>query len=176
MDTLVLNYMGMPHERISWQNAVALLVREVAEVVEEYTDRLIRSQRWTLKMPSIIRLLTKVKRKRGLKFSRQNVFLRDKGKCQYCGVRVTLQDATFDHVVPRCQGGQTRWENIVISCVSCNQKKSGRTPHEAGMNLHIEPIRPRSLPTPPGLRLSGAPNSWMPYIRDYLYMHGELEE
>lgn len=176
METLVLNYTGMPHERIPWQDAVALLVREVAEVVEEYADRLIRSQRWTLKMPSIIRLLTKVRRKRGLKFSRQNVFVRDKGRCQYCGVKVTMKDATFDHVVPRSQGGQTRWENIVISCVSCNQKKGGRTPEQAHMALRAEPVRPKSLPAPPGLKLSGAPESWMPYIRSYLYMHGELEE
>ena len=39
--------------------------------------------------------------------------------------------ATFDHVVPRSQGGATTWENVVIACAPCNRQKGGRTPAQA---------------------------------------------
>jgi hypothetical protein len=36
--------------------------------------------------------------------------LRDRFACQYCGGK---DDLTFDHLVPRSRGGQTRWDNVV---------------------------------------------------------------
>ena len=32
----------------------------------------------------------------------------------------------MDHVIPRDRGGGTSWENVVISCIHCNSKKSNR--------------------------------------------------
>ena len=86
---------------------------------------------------------------------------------------VTRSEATYDHVLPRTLGGKTSWDNIVIACVPCNQKKGGRTPHEAGMRLMRPPRRPDSAPAiriTVGLR--NAPESW----RDYLYWNVELDE
>ena len=80
---------------------------------------------------------------------------------------------TFDHVVPVAQGGRKDWENIVTCCVSCNRKKGGRTPAEAGMHLLRMPKRPQSAPAiriTVGLR--SAPESW----RDYLYWNVELDD
>jgi hypothetical protein len=82
-------------------------------------------------------------------------------------------ELTFDHVVPVAQGGRKDWENIVTCCVSCNRRKGGRTPAEAGMHLLRHPRRP-----PPGtfvrikLTLNFAPESW----RDFLYWNSELDE
>jgi 5-methylcytosine-specific restriction endonuclease McrA len=35
---------------------------------------------------------------------------------------------SFDHVIPRNQGGKTNWLNIVIACHACNSKKGARHP------------------------------------------------
>ena len=64
---------------------------------------------------------------------------RDSHTCQYCGGRA----GTVDHVQPKCQGGKTSWDNLVACCRSCNQKKGGRTPAEAGMKLLASVRSPR---------------------------------
>jgi hypothetical protein len=60
------------------------------------------------------------------------VYERDGRACRYCG---STQDLTIDHVVPRCQGGGDEADNLVVACRSCNSRKGGRTPDEAGMTL-----------------------------------------
>ncbi len=60
------------------------------------------------------------------------VYSRDGRKCRYCGAADRL---TIDHVVPRIQGGDDTPENLVVACKSCNSRKRGRTPEQAGMEL-----------------------------------------
>jgi len=180
MDTLVLNPSYQPVARISWQRAVTLLFLGTVEIVESYEDRTVRSVSFEVRMPSVIRFFRVVtRRKPAIRFSRENVHARDNGRCQYCRTRITRADATYDHVVPRSQGGKTNWENIVIACVGCNQRKGGRTPEQAGMRLSTAPVRPTKLPDV--LRLTftfqkGMPPSWKNWLRDLTYWHGSLEE
>lgn len=61
----------------------------------------------------------------------QSVYERDV-RCRYCGADDRL---TIDHVVPRCQGGRDDESNLVVACRSCNSRKGGRTPKQAGMVL-----------------------------------------
>ena len=82
--------------------------------------------------------------KKGVKFSRENVYTRDHGMCQYCSRKIPRTEATYDHVTPRRLGGLTRWENIVIACIECNRDKGGRTPEQAGMKLRQKPVKPKS--------------------------------
>lgn len=142
---LVLDQGFQPHRIVSWQRAVTMFWRGVCEIVEEY-DEEIRSVTLTMKMPAVVRLLRAVGRKRAVKFSRINVLTRDNFTCQYCGKHLAVRKLNYDHVVPRCQGGKTVWENIVTSCVPCNDRKRGRTPEQARMRLLKIPIRPKSLP------------------------------
>ena len=81
-----------------------------------------------------------------VKFSRLQVFMRDRHTCQYCARTLPKQRLNIDHVVPRIQGGKTTWENVVTSCHHCNRKKGGRTPTQAGMRLLSTPARPRVSP------------------------------
>ncbi len=179
MDTLVLSHTYEPVARVPWQRAITLLWEGKVEVIEEYENRIVRSITLELKVPSIIRFLRKIRdRKRAVKFSRENVYTRDHGSCQYCGNRVPRPEATYDHVIPRSQGGQTRWENVVICCTGCNQRKGGRTPAQAGMHLRSEPVKPKSLPE--SVRLTflfdkNAPPSWRQFARSYAYWNAELE-
>jgi 5-methylcytosine-specific restriction endonuclease McrA len=179
LDTLVLSAAYEPINQISWQAAVvAVLGGRPVEVLEVYEDREVRSVTFSMKIPAVIRYLVgKVGKRRGVRFSRENVYTRDKGRCQYCSKKLSRAEVTYDHVVPRAKGGKTRWENIVIACVSCNSRKANRTPEEAGMRLVSVPVKPKHLPET--LRLTftreKVPGQWASYLRSVVYMHGELE-
>jgi len=84
--------------------------------------------------------------KRHVRYSRANVFTRDKFTCQYCGSRPPRSQLNLDHVIPRSLGGRTTWENVVCSCVDCNRRKGGRTPEQARITLKRRPSRPRWTP------------------------------
>ncbi len=171
--TLLLNATFEPLKIISWQRAITLLTQGKVEVIDFY-DREIRGVTITFKLPSILRLLKLVKVKRGsqeVRFSRANIYLRDKHMCQYCGHKYPAEDLTFDHVIPQVQGGETTWENIVTACLSCNNKKGGRTPREARMRLIRKPEKPTWVPVVTlTFGIKNAPLSW----RDYLYWNVEL--
>ena len=121
-----------------WQTAIKAMFLERVDVVAHY-DREVHSPSIALKLPSVIALRDYVRPNEYPAFTRFNLFLRDKFRCVYCG---TNKELTFDHVVPRAHGGRTTWENVATACAPCNLRKGGRTPGEAHMNPHREPIRP----------------------------------
>lgn len=177
-DTLVLDINWQPVGRISWQRAITQYFKSRIEIIDSYEDRDIRSVTFSMKMPSIVRELSRYRRKNAVKFSRENVYARDKGMCQYCRKKISRAIATYDHVVPKGSGGKTKWENIVIACFECNQRKRDRTPDQAGMKLMQKPEKPKSLPN--NIRLTfvwhkGMPESWKNFLTDVSYWHGELE-
>jgi 5-methylcytosine-specific restriction endonuclease McrA len=170
---LLLNITYEPLKVINWKRAITLLLLGKVEVLEEY-GREVHSVSFTVKLPSVVRLLRLVKRpKSPVKFSRQNIYARDKYRCQYCGKRFPNEEFTYDHVIPKSRGGKTEWENIVTCCVFCNRKKGGRTPNEARMKLIRKPSRPKWLPALKiTIGVNEVPKSW----RDYLYWNVELLE
>ncbi|NBU69895.1 MAG: HNH endonuclease [Bacteroidetes bacterium] len=171
--TLLLNSTYEPLRVISWQRAVILWFEGKVEVVEEYSDFNLTSMTFNIKCPAVVRLLAYVNGNRNkVKFSRVNVFSRDKYSCQYCNAQPGSASLTYDHVIPRSKGGKTVWENIVTCCVSCNSKKADRTPAEARMTLRNKPVKPDWNPrTKLIICLPATPDQW----RDYLYWNSELE-
>src|SRR5262245_20607697 len=112
METLVLSAAYEPVARISWQRAMTLLFAGKVEVGETYDDRDIRSMTLSIKVPSVIRFLRALRgKKQVVRFSRENVYVRDHGRCQYCLAKIPRHEATYDHVTPRALGGLTTWEN-----------------------------------------------------------------
>lgn len=192
-ETLVLNRGYEPHDRLPWEKAMALLLCDhgrfagaacpsgcrcgKAEVLEEHGR--VYTVNADFPVPAVIRLLTAVPRgKRGIRFNRENLYARDEGRCQYCGRPVTRKEMTFEHVIPRSQGGLTRWENIVIACVPCNQRKANRTPEEARMRLLRPPRRPAKIENPRVLFTyrPGMPRQWSNWLASVSYWHGKLDE
>lgn len=180
MDTLVLDASYVPVDRVHWQRAITLLFLGKVEVVEEYADQEIHSVTFSIKIPSIVRFIRAMRsKKKAIKFSRENVYVRDNGKCQYCGNKVPRHDATYDHVIPRAQGGQTNWDNIVISCMDCNQNKGCRTPAQAKMKLLSTPVRPKKLPDHMHISIQWHPSmplSWRDFLASNHYWNDALEE
>ena len=168
---LVLDNGYQPLGIVSWERAITLFYQEKVEILQEYSDLFIHSAKQTFKVPSVIKFISKViKKMRKVKFSRENVYLRDKGKCQYCMMEISRQDFTIDHIIPRALKGATIWENTVTCCVECNRFKKNRTPLQAGMKLKTEPVRPKTLFQTLNW-MSHMPLSW----RDFLYWNQELE-
>jgi 5-methylcytosine-specific restriction endonuclease McrA len=129
-----------------------------------------------IRVPRVILLIffDRLPRKE-VKFTRHNIFERDRNTCQYCGRPFERHDLNLDHVIPRDRGGPTTWENIVCSCIECNTLKANRTPVEAGLRLIRKPKRPKWRPF---LQISvGIPqhDSWKHFL-DLAYWNVELGE
>lgn len=145
----------------SVEKAFILVYLNKAELVVDVPELRINTISSHFAMPSIIRLFRYVNLPyKGVVLTRQNVFKRDGGQCQYCG---TIHDLTLDHVLPRSRGGKSSWENLATACKPCNSKKGDRTPQEAKMALARQPFKPTFLMF---LRdYSGKlDENWRPYI------------
>ncbi len=164
----MLNASFEPLHIVTWQRAIQLLFQGKVEVVEE-SDQEVRTVRFTIKIPAVLRLLTYVplgRKKEIVRFSRINIFLRDQNQCQYCGELFSRSLLTLDHVIPIVQGGKKCWENIVTACKVCNQRKGGRTPPQAGMHLIRKPKQPVWLPTASlQMGITRTPERWKIYLK-----------
>ena len=167
--TLLLSSSYQPIDVIDWKDSIRLIVLEKAELVEEY-DKEIRSMNYSIKLPAVIRLVKSFKKsKHKLRFSRINIYTRDKYTCQYCGTKEEVSSFTFDHVIPKSKGGKTCWDNIVTCCQPCNTKKRDVSPKEAGMSLLNIPVVPKWLPSVMArLTRRPIPSQWSDYLHKYL--------
>lgn len=144
MRTLILNAGYEPLQLVSWQKAICLVLTSKAEVIAEY-GQVVRTISTIYPLPSVVRLkrYARVVRRLSLaRCTRKNVFLRDKFQCQYCGANCRIGSITIDHVIPKCRGGSTSWENVVAACQDCNRRKGNRSPDSVGLKLRRKPSRP----------------------------------
>ncbi len=157
----------------SWQDTVKAVFLGRVTILSEY-DRVVRSARFEMKLPSVIALKDYISATRYPAFTRFNVFLRDRFSCQYCNQPHVTHDLTFDHLIPRSKGGRTMWDNVVTACMSCNLKKGSRLPEQCGMYPRRKPWRPTSFELQENGR-AFPPNYLHQSWRDYLYWDTELE-
>lgn len=143
-----------------------------------HADEVIRTPTSVLRVPRVLVLQAydRMPRQR-VRFSRQNVYLRDQFTCQYCGRAFARHHLNLDHVVPRSQGGRTHWENIVCSCVACNLAKGGRTPEQARMRLLRAPRKPSWSSLTPVIG-KVAYKEWLPFVDPLTasYWNTELDD
>jgi len=161
-NVLLLSHSYFPITVTSARRAVIMVYTGKAEIVET-TGLVLRSVSMCYDIPSIIRLLmvVKVTHVWKMQLSKQNVIKRDRGVCQYCGS--TEGSMTVDHVIPRTLGGNDGWDNLVCACAACNNKKGGRTPHQAGMQLLNTPRKPTIATFIMAHRIP-LNSDWHPYI------------
>jgi 5-methylcytosine-specific restriction endonuclease McrA len=195
---LVLNRLWQAVNVCSVERAMTLLFMGHAQVVHaegeafntfsfgewcDFTNRgvhreseVVRTISFRIRIPRIILLLffDRLPNKE-VKFTRQNVFARDRSICQYCGRRFERPDLNIDHVVPRQHGGKTTWDNVVCSCVDCNRRKANRTPEEAGLRLIRRPKKPRWRPFLEVQFVKTVDHSWRHFV-DLAYWNVELGE
>lgn len=144
-DVLVLNadfnpLSIIPLSTISWQDAIRLIYLDKVSAIEYYENWEIRSQRQTIVVPTVVITKQYFANQYAVKFSKRNLLYRDDYKCQYCNKFFPQgKDLTLDHVIPKKDGGKRSWQNIVIACHPCNNKKSH--------HYHMRPIKPPHKPT-----------------------------
>jgi 5-methylcytosine-specific restriction endonuclease McrA len=128
----------IPLSVISWEEAIQKMVSDKAIVLEWYDNWIVHSASWETKVPAVMILKEYQKKKTGVRFSKQNVFLRDMYTCQYCGDSVTSKHATLDHVLPVSHKGKSTFENTVCACASCNANKGNN--HK--IVPKVKPVKP----------------------------------
>ncbi len=192
---LVLNRSYFPVHITSVRRAFSLLYQGIAKAVDQHY-RTFDYESWSalsatvhdetigligraIRVPRVILLVSydRVPR-RQVRFSRFNVFARDKNTCQYCGRRFSRSELNLDHVIPRSQGGLSTWANIVCSCLRCNRVKGGRRPEEAGMRLIKKPVQPEWTPFTLETFTFKRYQEWLPFLNevDAAYWNTELLE
>ena len=140
-NVLVLNSSFQPLHVCHARRALVLVMGGKAEVVEYYDKAFVRSVSRKFQLPSVVRLHIYISPdKRSVVLNRRNIIRRDRFCCQYCGS--TSSALTADHIIPRSKGGEDSWENLVTACTLCNNRKSNRTPEQAGMRIRSTPRRP----------------------------------
>lgn len=182
---LVLNAdfrpLGMhPISTFSWQEAVLARMADRVTVLDEY-DLTVRSERIEIRVPSVVALRDYVNLNRPAALTRQNLHAFHGPNCAYCGEIFPTRELTIDHVVPKSRFKGERihqsnsFENLVLACVACNQKKGARTPQEARMRLRVELRHPTvaeiNARAARFLKTDAMPKSWL----DYLYWTSDLE-
>ncbi len=198
---LVLNRLYTAIRIISAKRAFIMLCKEAAEVIAVENGRYlnydfqswaeiaqlqkefepdayswVRTPRLEIAVPKIIRLFGYDRMPRQqIKLNRRNLYARDHSRCQYCGKNFGTKELTIDHVVPRVQGGEHTWGNLVCACLPCNTRKGGRTPVQAHMKLIRKPIKPKRNPAIT-VRLGSAKyQSWKAFL-DEAYWTVELRD
>lgn len=124
---------------VKWDEWLALPVRDNEEFVATSSRK--------VRMPTVILCCSysKVPKKRP-RFSRNAIWERDKGTCQYTGKKLSKKEGNIDHVHPVSRGGKTTWKNCVLAHKDVNSKKANQTPEEAGLKLLRKPDAPAEIP------------------------------
>jgi 5-methylcytosine-specific restriction endonuclease McrA len=155
VNVLLLNASFEPLAVVKLNRAIGLLMDGKVEVIESMPGRELRSAHLRQPMPSVLRLRYYVNvPRRGVGWSRRGVLARDHHTCQYCGKRMSAQN------VP-----PNTWGNTVASCPKCQQRKGGRSMHEAGMRFFNPNFEPKIPRTNYLIMTSDIRQEWKHYIR-----------
>jgi 5-methylcytosine-specific restriction endonuclease McrA len=123
---------------VSWEEWMLLPIRP--------WDLAINSPTRSIRVPTVI-IATNfnkmpIKTFKG-KPSKDGIWNRDQGICQYTGKKLSKDQSTIDHVIPRSKGGLDTWTNMVVCDKSLNSKKGNKMNSELGLKLKKEPVEPR---------------------------------
>lgn len=159
----------------SWQDAIKAVWQGRVDVVATY-DAEVRSASAAFEIPSVVVLRNyEARSTRAPRYSKRLLLLRDQFTCQYCRNRFHGSQLTADHVVPRASGGKSTWDNVVASCLPCNQKKKSLLPSQLksiGMERAPDPSPPSAFQLEAKARKfclarykrSDIPESWLAYL------------
>jgi 5-methylcytosine-specific restriction endonuclease McrA len=188
---LVLNRLFQAIQITSVRRAFCLLYKGDARAVQpDYTtydwedwvdipvqprDEVLATPEMRVKIPRVV-LLSRFDRMppHDVRFTRKNIYLRDRNRCQYCGEHYTTRELNLDHVVPLSRGGRSTWQNVVCCCLGCNGRKGSLLPAEAGLKLLKQPAKPSWHPLIRICFNGPAYESWRNFL-DMAYWDAELK-
>ena len=169
-----------PLSTMNWADAIWLIVKGETtgipriNVIDYYPGVFIGTGPRKFQIPSVISHRQMIPWPNRVPLTRFNLLLRDNFTCQYTGVKMTPSELNFDHVIPKSQGGETSWTNLVTCSKSINSLKANKTPKEAGLKLIRQPLEPAVMKMY-DLGRSHPPSFLHQSWADYLFWSGNLE-
>ena len=179
---LVLNRNFEPFDIWDWKHAMSkyLCSSSVEPIYDDggivKHDFIIRDGKGNeYELPAVLMLTQYIKAHAGkAPYTKMNVYARDMGICQYCGVFTPENNRTIDHVIPRAHWNPRRFhfrlssfENVVTACGPCNKLKRNRTPVQADMHLIHKPrnISRSQAYSNKLVMIKNKPAQWIPYLK-----------
>lgn len=154
MKLLLVDRSGIPQGWISPKKAIKFYVKneiiwELGETVAKFesanlkvSDRIVVEPKAIIGIKGSAQGLLKSGHLMTGKVGRKMLFARDRWCCAYCGEKFPESTLTKEHIIPQSRGGDSGWMNLVTACLSCNTRKSNKTPEEARMSLLYVPYVP----------------------------------
>lgn len=126
---------------VTWEEWIKLPVRS--------WDLAIHSCKLTIRVPTVV--VAKNYSKMPVKMwkgkpSKDAIFTRDGGRCQYTGKQLDKKVSTIDHVIPKSKGGSNDWTNLVLTSKELNSKKGNSFNEDIGLKLITKPTAPKPVP------------------------------
>lgn len=94
--------------------------------------------------------------------TKQNIYKRDSYTCVYTGKKLSKEELSVDHVVPKSKGGKDTWENLVTCSRLLNSQKSNKSVEEAGLKLKYRPFKPTN-----GLIFEIYKEEWASFLKNF---------
>jgi len=143
---------------VQWKDWIKLPVRN--------WDMSINSPNMTIRVPTVLvalnfnRMPVKMFNNRPTK---ESIWIRDKGVCQYSGKNLKKSEGNIDHVIPKSKGGADTWDNMVLCSRDVNLRKGNKLNDEVGIKLIKQPKAPRPIYAYEMVREVKHPD-WEPFI------------
>ena len=68
----------------------------------------------------------------------RSIILDSAGKCAWCGTNLLKQDFEIDHIKALRWNGSNTYDNLAVTCVSCNRRKGEKTAIKFALELAAE--------------------------------------
>jgi len=153
---LVLDSAYQPHRHITYRKAAEHIVKKKVfplpgvSIIAYY-----HSAAGIIPIPAIVVLKAyiAIPKRMSKKFNKNLVIARDDNTCQYCGRHKNQlkkgETMTLDHIKPKSlfknKGDANTYENVVLACSTCNNKKDNKLPYQCGMYPLKTPVRPNGV-------------------------------
>ena len=119
---LLVNYYPLSKQRTAYVNGTIRGFKG-----KDHLDAILLTQ----EAPPVLDTAKQDKRSKKSRKRRAALFKRT-NCCYWCGVILTLDSSTLDHVIPLSRGGLDGLNNIVLACEPCNIKRGNSMPELTG--------------------------------------------
>lgn len=114
----------LPLSTIPWQESFRLFFLKKITVLDWYSH-VVHTATTEYRIPALaaVKRFSYAKSDKSVRFTRQNIFLRDSHRCAYCGEVFVTHELTVDHLIPTSKGGKNNFFNTITACRACNSAK-----------------------------------------------------
>lgn len=150
-------------ESIEYFNAVKDVNEWLQLPIRDY-DEYLQTARGPVRIPQVVICANydKIMFAKVLFPTKHNIYKRDNYTCIYSGKKLSKEDLSVDHIIPRSRGGKDEWNNLAACDRLLNSKKASMTPEEAGMKLRYKPFKPTN-----GMTFDLYKEEWAVFLKNF---------